>query len=150
MQPPVSSDRPRPLPDQRPQSSGGRPPGGPGGQPLGQEPAAAVGRPRPVHAQTNPPGQAAPGAKYNRYSLMDPGQGGGGPGYPPGADRRPSPGRAAGRPPGRRASLAEAPMSEPLPTPQPVQRPGGGKGPATFAEMGIQGGKVEDKECRIM
>ena len=61
-------------------------------------------------------------------------------------------------------SLTDAPVSSlptaaPMATPRPLQTPAPGPGtpsasavkkPQTFAEMGIQGAKVEEKECVIM
>jgi hypothetical protein len=133
---------------------GGRPPvgsPGPGGiHSPGPGPGPGVGaRPRPGSA--GGPGKQFAGS--NRYSLTDPGAGG----VPAGAGRgRPT--SQEGRPGiGRLPSVQGVVAQEELGVSVsvsggggPVKRPGSGKGPTTFAEMGIQGAKAEDKECRIM
>lgn len=85
--------------------------------------------------------------------------------------------RQAGRPPGQRSGSGPGPGPGPGPMPSPVMHPapngasGGpgvgpersegaehvqqtrrppGKSPSTFAEMGIQGAKLEEKDCVIM
>ncbi|KIK36716.1 hypothetical protein CY34DRAFT_811059 [Suillus luteus UH-Slu-Lm8-n1] len=94
----------------------------------------------------------------HRYTLVDPGSGAAPP--PPSQQTQPQPAyaRAAGRPPGQRqgsgppqgqAQVQGAP-SDRAPTPQGATRPPGSKPPTTFAEMGIQGAKLEEKECIIM
>ena len=84
----------------------------------------------------------------HRYMLVDPGanSAGNSPGYA----------RLAGCPPGQRTGSMPSPALPPdtegfggasqVPLPQ---RPAA-KGPTTFAEMGIQGVKLEEKECVIM
>lgn len=120
-------------------------------------PAANVSpRPRPAA----PPGRQFP--NQHRYTLVDPGSGPSGGSSPPSRTQSPSSARQPGRPPGQRSASGPAPggMAPPVPnaggppedTPPPSrapQRPAA-KGPATFAEMGIQGAKLEEKECIIM
>jgi len=98
----------------------------------------------------------------HRYTLVDPGSGPSGNSLPPSRTQSPPSARQPGRPPGQRSASGPAPggVTSPVPnaggppedTPPPSkvpQRPAG-KGPATFAEMGIQGAKLEEKECIIM
>lgn len=110
---------------------------------------------RPLHQQSQPapqPGrpqqQQQQFAGSTRYALADPGSNS----VPPGATPRPQQG---GRQPSDRFNPG-APSHGSTPPPQqphhhntapPTKKP---TGPATFAEMGIQGAKAEDKECRIM
>ncbi|EIN13641.1 HCP-like protein [Punctularia strigosozonata HHB-11173 SS5] len=124
---------------------------------------------RPSHADTSPdpasfarpnPPRAHPNA--HRYTLADPGFGSAPPPGAPGPGRAQSPGQGppreqspAFRPPGQRPGREQSAT----PGGQPQQRPNAGSpapdrpkpaGPTTFAEMGIQSGKLEDKECIIM
>jgi hypothetical protein len=108
-------------------------------------PSAAIpqARPRPQKQQQQLPAQ-------NRYTLSDPGSGSASP-----ANSRP-PSQAPPsqfRPPGQRkqsGGTAGSPANSSPSTPPVQQQPPKKTGPATFAEMGIQGGKAEDKECVIM
>lgn len=65
--------------------------------------------------------------------------------------------RPAGRPPGQRTGSTPSPAMPPGgtqdqdgPGSQPPPARPAAKGPTTFAEMGIQGVKLEEKECLIM
>ncbi|KAG1726342.1 HCP-like protein [Suillus paluster] len=105
-------------------------------------------------------------ANQHRYTLVDPGSGSAtpvrqqSPSQQPQA-QQPAYARAAGRPPGQRQGSAPQPQPPaqaqgPLgadrdrtPTPQAARAPGS-KPATTFAEMGIQGAKLEEKECVIM
>lgn len=128
--------------------------------------------PHGMNAQVPPPGSQAPTPgppqgqgprqfpNQHRYTLVDPGSGSyaGNGSPPPGRADAPSYARPAGRPPGQRAG------STPMPSPGPLQdqfedgeslqaQPPArqaARGPTTFAEMGIQGAKLEQKECVIM
>ncbi|EJD05647.1 uncharacterized protein FOMMEDRAFT_103780 [Fomitiporia mediterranea MF3/22] len=93
-----------------------------------------------------------------RYSLVDPGSASGSP--PPG--RTGSPQRTAGRGGGRIVSGGYSPKSDNAslpPSSNPATPPatesskpsaGGGTRYNTFAEMGVQSGRAEDKDCVIM
>jgi hypothetical protein len=102
-------------------------------------------------------------AGQHRYTLVDPGSGGAPPSRQQSPIQQPQPqpayARAAGRPPGQRqgsgppqgqSPQALATSGDRTPTPQGSTRPPGPKPPTTFAEMGIQGAKLEEKECVIM
>jgi hypothetical protein len=101
-------------------------------------------------------------ANQHRYTLVDPGSGSNTAGSSPPPSRTESPGyaRPAGRPPGQRAGSAGPggiPSMPPQAGPQdmddgprPAPARSSAKGPTTFAEMGIQGVKLEEKECIIM
>ncbi|KAG8216706.1 HCP-like protein [Butyriboletus roseoflavus] len=116
------------------------------GAPLGPGPQAALNQQFP---------------NQRRYTLVDPGANPTGLASPPpplpNADS-PSYARQAGRPPGQRTGSMPSP-APPQGGPQDMdgeasQQPPPGrhppKGPTTFAEMGIQGVKLEEKECVIM
>ncbi len=106
----------------------------------------------PMHAPARGQPQQMPGR--NRYSLADPGFNS----APPSTSSSPSPSL---KPPrtespvgmGRRTA---SPATGRIPsgvaaTPQPhAQDKPKPPGPTTFAEMGFQGAKAEDKECVIM
>lgn len=117
--------------------------------------------------QQLPPQQQQPQRQFvgqHRYTLVDPGSGSATPSRQQSPSQQPQPqpqpayARAAGRPPGQRQGSAP-PQGQPpqaqgspgdrAPTPQ-AARPTGPKPPTTFAEMGIQGAKLEEKECVIM
>jgi hypothetical protein len=97
----------------------------------------------------------------HRYTLVDPGSGSGPPSrqQSPSQPQPPTYARPAGRPPGQRQGSgppqgppAQGPPqggADRVPSPQ-AARPSGPKAPTTFAEMGIQGAKLEDKDCVIM
>ncbi|OJA15447.1 hypothetical protein AZE42_02225 [Rhizopogon vesiculosus] len=96
----------------------------------------------------------------HRYTLVDPGSGSVPPSrqQSPPQQSQPAYARPAGRPPGQRQGSGPSPQGPPqgppggpdrAPSPQ-AARPSGPKPPTTFAEMGIQGAKLEDKECVIM
>ncbi|KAG1888068.1 HCP-like protein [Suillus subluteus] len=104
-------------------------------------------------------------AGQHRYTLVDPGSGGAPPSRQQSPSQQPQPqpayARAAGRPPGQRQgsgppqgqspqAQAQVIPGDRAPTPQGSTRPPGPKPPTTFAEMGIQGAKLEEKECVIM
>ncbi|KAF9266514.1 hypothetical protein L218DRAFT_956288 [Marasmius fiardii PR-910] len=146
-------------------------PGQPGGPPHpahhGSLPPQGYGSPSP---QLGPPKQQYPNA--NRYTLVDPGTGSnpintsphGSPGLGPAplpGGRPQHPGRVASAgPPGHggypgRPGSSGGPGSRPGSAGGPGGAAGGPpkpkpSGPQTFADMGIQGAKVEDKECVIM
>ncbi|KAG0706871.1 HCP-like protein [Suillus ampliporus] len=99
-------------------------------------------------------------AGQHRYTLVDPGSGSAppsrqqSPSQQPQQQPQPAYARAAGRPPGQRQGSAPPqaqgpPAGDRAPTPQ-AARSSGPKPPTTFAEMGIQGAKLEEKECVIM
>lgn len=143
--PPVSEQTPVPSPQ----------------VPQGLPPPAPAQAPAPGPAPGSGPGPARQFPNQHRYTLVDPGSGSGG-SPPPSRTESPSYARPAGRPPGQRAG------STPMPSPAiPQGAPDAGeglgrgqgspppgaprvKGPTTFAEMGIQGVKLEEKECVIM
>lgn len=98
----------------------------------------------------------------HRYTLVDPGSAPPSRQQSPAQQSQPTYARPAGRPPGQRQGsgppqgpTAQGPPQGPLgssdrvPSPQ-AARPPVPKPPTTFAEMGIQGAKLEDKECVIM
>ena len=100
-----------------------------------------------------------PFANAQRYSLVDPGSGGGG------EAGSPKPQQHSGTPPPGRRTPQQQQQQQQAPTvgggqPQQQEIPqlgyGGGpagrpsKGPQTFAEMGIQSTKLENKDCVIM
>jgi translation initiation factor IF-2 len=143
---------PRPMPGQ-----------GQGSPRPGQGPGQVVGSPRPG-VQTSPSlsarpspiaqgqgGQGGVGARprpdsggkqfagSNRYSLSDPGASAGAGGGPPPQSLPPP---SFGQGPGGQGGGGQGQGGP--------GRYGKGTGPTTFAEMGIQGAKAEDKECRIM
>jgi hypothetical protein len=94
------------------------------------------------------PRYSVPVAPTQRYSLADPGGLGANPGVRKGSGARPtsSPGPVeidSSRP----LSVATAATSTSPPPSNGLTLP---KRPATFAEMGIQGVKAEDKDCVIM
>ncbi|KIY65544.1 HCP-like protein [Cylindrobasidium torrendii FP15055 ss-10] len=116
----------------------------------------------PAHTLTPPAPQARPQsaqqamAGRQRYSLVDPGSSEG-----QGQGRRPH----SQSPP--RQNVAGAPGQQGVPavstkpaggrvpsgvaaTPQPAVKPAARPGPQTFADMGIQGSKVEDEKCVVM
>ncbi|KAF8875033.1 hypothetical protein BD779DRAFT_1678416 [Infundibulicybe gibba] len=105
-----------------------------------------------------PKPQQFPGS--NRYTLTDspvPPGGPGAPGPAQGGGRTQSPGgrpAGAGRGGGRIVSGGTGAGGPPPAAPAPVSTPKPAKpgkpGPTTFAEMGIQGAKAEEKECVIM
>jgi hypothetical protein len=105
-------------------------------------------------AQAPPPQRQFP--NQHRYTLVDPGAISAGSVAAPRTES-PSYARPVGCPPGQRTgsmpSLALPPgwpdMEEPGASQPPPQR-AAGKDPTTFAEMGIQGVKLEEKECVIM
>lgn len=96
----------------------------------------------------------------HRYTLVDPGSASSRGPSPPRTQSPQSPtyARPAGRPPAQRT--ASAPAAGGLPTQGGLEGSGGvpppskqrptAKGPSTFAEMGIQGARLEEKECVIM
>ncbi|KAH7886822.1 HCP-like protein [Phlebopus sp. FC_14] len=97
----------------------------------------------------------------HRYTLVDPGSNSAGGSPPPSRTQSPSYARPTGRPPGQRTGSGgpgQGVMSPPMPSSQvaegevPQQAPTRAhvKGPTTFAEMGIQGARLEEKECIIM
>ncbi|KAH7906763.1 HCP-like protein [Hygrophoropsis aurantiaca] len=103
----------------------------------------------------NGPGAGRQFPNQHRYTLVDPGSGSAGISPPPSRNQSPH-GRPAGRPPAQRLPSSGLPtpqMGGPngeVPGPAASPRPPGQKAPTTFAEMGIQGAKLEDKECVIM
>ena len=140
-----------------------------------QAQASAQPPPPPPQQQQRPP---QPSHAHSRYSvsLSDSPPA---PSPPPTRTPPAAGGRAAGRPPGRRQDAhagSPTPAAQPhpaspapghpgspaLPPPErrlsppqgsagpPAVRKASGTGPATFAEMGFQSGKAEDKECVIM
>jgi hypothetical protein len=149
---------------------GGRPPGqggvGQGRRPSGipeegppSRVASGTGTPaldvhrRPAHANTVGPGQQPQqfqGAA--RYSLAD--------GPSPSSTPHPQPGRQGTAPPGRQQQQQQqGPASSPAPSQQQQQQqqqqqPQQPARPPvkyeTFASMGIQSGKAEEKDCVIM
>ncbi|KAF8522642.1 HCP-like protein [Hysterangium stoloniferum] len=130
--PPLASYQQQPQQQQLPSRQQQQPQGAPY-PPLNASPKA---RPRP-------PLEHAP-ATATRYSLVDSPSPAG---TPPPSTGTAAPsglqgGRAQGRPPNRRhPSQARQP-------PQPPRQHS--SGPATFAEMGFQSGKAEEKDCVIM
>ncbi|KAF8843893.1 HCP-like protein [Paxillus ammoniavirescens] len=120
---------------------------GPTLPPVAEQPAASprINQGSVAGASQGPqPSRQFP--NQHRYTLVDPGSGSNTAGSSPPPSRTESPGyaRPAGRPPGQRTgSAGPGGISSPMP-PQPA------KGPTTFAEMGIQGVKLEEKECIIM
>lgn len=118
-------------------------------------PPSAYGSPRNRPADL-PPSQSAsprPFANAPRYALADPGSGSA-------TGPRPAPQAAFGPP--RQSRQNSGPGAASAPGPGPSQSPAVGsplptpavgpprKGPQTFAEMGINTAKVEEKECIIM
>jgi hypothetical protein len=116
----------------------------------------------PSHANSMPGGEGAqpgrPFAHAQRYSLADPGSS-------PKTSAAPLPGSSSSAPPGqggrtqtpggrtpggRIASGAGGPQSPPSHAASPAPSSQSSVKYQTFAEMGIQSGKVEDKECVIM
>ncbi|KAG5639019.1 hypothetical protein H0H81_007927 [Sphagnurus paluster] len=137
------------------------------GQQYPSPPPGQGGR-HPVHAQTQPrPGPGAGrrpqsaggpgGAPAHRYTLVDSPaqpQGGNLSARPGGGGRFPSAGYV-GSPPGPpQDDHDDGPVTPPGVTlglgGGHVYAPKPSKGPATFAEMGIQSAKAEDKECIVM
>lgn len=128
--------------------------------PVAEQPPAHTMSPQIQQGPSAPP-QAPPQRQFpnqHRYTLVDPGSGSAGGASPPLRTDSPSYVRPAGRPPGQRAGSIPSP-APPQGGPQDVngdihQQPLPGrqtaKGPTTFAEMGIQGVKLEEKECVIM
>lgn len=130
-------------------------------------PVAEQAPPHAMSPQVQPP--PGPGSQaqaqahrqfpnQHRYTLVDPGAGSAGNSPPPSRTDSPSYARPAGRPPGQRAGSIPSPAL-PQGGPQDQDVDGGSqppparaavKGPTTFAEMGIQGVKLEEKECVIM
>lgn len=114
--------------------------------------------------QQLPPQQQQPQRQFvgqHRYTLVDPGSGSAPPSRQQSPSQQPQPqpayARAAGRPPGQRQGSGPSQGQGPpqaqaqvpgdrAPTPQAAAR----KPPTTFAEMGIQGAKLEEKDCVIM
>ena len=105
---------------------------------------------------TTPPHNQRHFPNQHRYTLVDPGSGSAGGSPPPSRTDSPSYARPAGRPPGQRGGSMPSPAMPPdadsppgpgLGVSSPSQR---SKGPTTFAEMGIQGVRLEEKECVIM
>ncbi|KAG9313607.1 HCP-like protein [Chiua virens] len=96
----------------------------------------------------------------HRYTLVDPGAGPtAGQSPPPMVADSPSYARPAARPPAQRVGSLPTPAAPQgpynadtggSPTPQQPPARSAAKGPTTFAEMGIQGVKLEEKECVIM
>ena len=104
--------------------------------------------------QGPPPQRQFP--NQHRYTLVDPGANSAGNSPPPSRTDSPGYARPAGRPPGQRTGSMPSPALPPdtegfggASQAPPPQRPAA-KGPTTFAEMGIQGVKLEEKECVIM
>ncbi|KAH0835866.1 HCP-like protein [Lanmaoa asiatica] len=129
--------------------------------PVVEQPPAHAMSPHMPQAHGAPPGpgpQAPPSRQFpsqHRYTLVDPGSSSAGGSPPPPRTDSPGYARSAGRPPGQRAGS----MPSPAPPQGGPQDVGGDappparqqvKGPTTFAEMGIQGVKLEEKECVIM
>lgn len=104
--------------------------------------ASASPRPRPPQATSGP--QARPFQNATRYSLADPGSS-------PSASPRPGAG-AGGSAPHRQPSGQQQPPPSGFDNaggaPPPVQKPG--KGPQTFAEMGIASTTAQKDDCVIM
>ena len=110
----------------------------------------------PVQAPPQPQRQFP---NQHRYTLVDPGANSAGVSPPPSRTDSPGYARPAGRAPGQRTGSMPSPALPPdMEGPggqgqgasqPPPQRPAA-KGPTTFAEMGIQGVKLEEKECVIM
>jgi hypothetical protein len=106
------------------------------------------------------PAQAPPQRQFpnqHRYTLVDPGAHSAGVSPPPSRTESPSYARPVGRPPGQRTGSMPSPALPPggpdmegAGASQPPPQRAAGKGPTTFAEMGIQGVKLEEKECVIM
>ncbi|KAI6043888.1 HCP-like protein [Pisolithus marmoratus] len=113
--------------------------------------------PASVNAGTHLPQGARQFPNQHRYTLVDPGSASPG-GPPPPRTQSPTYARPAGRPPAQRTASAPSQGgilqngSEGSGGVQPPskQRPAAAKGPTTFAEMGIQGARLEGKECMIM
>ncbi|TFK46747.1 HCP-like protein [Heliocybe sulcata] len=112
---------------------------------LATQTGGATPRPNAAALRAHPQAQ--------RYTLTDPGSGQGRAESP---HRGQSPHRAQSpqrRPPAHRVASGGPPM---LPDPGEGEemeervRPVGGKGPATFEEMGFRSQKLEDKDCVIM
>ncbi|KIJ61884.1 hypothetical protein HYDPIDRAFT_95685 [Hydnomerulius pinastri MD-312] len=141
--------------------------------PVAEQPVANSTSPRMNQGPGPGPGQGLQGPgqgpqpsrqfpNQHRYTLVDPGSGSAGSSPPPSRTQSPGYARPAGRPPGQRqGSGGPGGIPSPMPPqggPQdmdgdmhqpPPSRPAV-KGPTTFAEMGIQGAKLEEKECIIM
>jgi len=75
---------------------------------------------QPVQTPSNGGGNTAGGNKVQGYSLVD------------------------------SAPTALPTGAPPMGTPKPTTASAGGKKPQTFAEMGFQGAKADDKDCVIM
>ncbi|KAF8137269.1 HCP-like protein [Boletus edulis] len=134
----------------------------PGLPPVNEREQAPVPAASPQGPGTGPSSAQRQFPNQHRYTLVDPGSGSAGGSSPPLRTDSPSYARPAGRPPGQRAG------SIPLPSPAlPASGPDGdgdanggpgqtapplprAKAPTTFAEMGIQGVKLEEKDCVIM
>lgn len=109
--------------------------------PQPQNAATASPRLRPAKPQQFP--------NSNRYTLTDPGSG-----------SAPGPRQGSPSAPGRGQSPSSRPVAGSLPDPAGTGTGTGSgdstpprktvTGPTTFAEMGIQGAKAEEKECVIM
>ncbi|KIK76997.1 hypothetical protein PAXRUDRAFT_168151 [Paxillus rubicundulus Ve08.2h10] len=130
--------------------------------PVAEQPAASPRMNQGPGAGPNQgPHPSRPFPNQHRYTLVDPGANTVGSSPPPPKMESPVHGRPAGRPPGQRVgsagpggiSSAMPPQVGPQDTDGEGLRPAGrppAKGPTTFAEMGIQGVKLEEKECIIM
>lgn len=112
--------------------------------------------PADVNANAHPSQGSKQFPNQHRYTLVDPGLALPGAMSPP-RTQSPAYARPAGRPPAQRTASAPSPGGMPTQTgpegsgvqPPSKQRPAA-KGPSTFAEMGIQGARLEEKECVIM
>ncbi|GJJ14818.1 hypothetical protein Clacol_009086 [Clathrus columnatus] len=176
--PPPHHSQPQPQPQQRQplRQSPGPIPGGPAPTSPSHTPAPSHTPPSHAHTLGPPTGQGAAGqhprqfSELKRYTLTDgrPVDYGGSPPpqqpYAPTSGSGIQPGRAAGRPPGRRHGHENGPIPAPNqgntggapgiqpvleqpPPPPPAARP---HAATTFAELGFQAGKAQDKDCIIM
>ncbi|KAL4079382.1 HCP-like protein [Scleroderma citrinum] len=122
--------------------------------PENNTPANASPRVAQAPAPGQPPRQFP---NQHRYTLVDPGSAPGS-SSPPSRTQSPPYARQAGRPPGQRSASGPAPGPAPsnagppedVPPPSRAPQRPPARGPSTFAEMGIQGAKLEEKECVIM
>jgi hypothetical protein len=122
---------------------------------FGRLPVVHEPQPRPQPAQLSRP-------QRERYSLTDPGSGSASPvrvpspsAKPPTTGGRRTPGGRRPSPDGRGTPTVQSTVSPPTPPSPPLQSGGAGPGPSkgsatTFAELGFQGGKVEEEKCVIM
>lgn len=128
--------------------------------PVAEQPSQATSPPMQQGLGTPPgPGSLQPQfPNQRRYTLVDPGANSTGNASPPPSTDSPSYARPAGRPPGQRTGSTPSPappqggphdMGGGAPQ-QPSSARQPARGPTTFAEMGIQGVKLEEKECVIM